>query len=134
MLTKLKYVGVSIGDLLDIYVLYIRSVTEYCSVAFHSSLSVQQTQTLERIQRTCLKVILGDMFMDYDSALEMAGLQTLYSRREKPCLDFPLKSIEHPRNKRLFPLKELFTWNECVSILSCIEREKSLISSFGWYF
>ena len=39
MITKLKYVGVSIEDLLDIYILYIRSVAEYCSVAFHSSLS-----------------------------------------------------------------------------------------------
>ena len=104
MLTKLKYVGVSIDDLLDIYVLYIRSMTEYCSVAFHSNVTVEQTQTLERIQRTCLKVILGDMYMDYDSTLEMSGLQTLYSRRVKRCLDFALKSIKHPRNKRLFPL------------------------------
>ena len=32
MLTKLKYVGVKIEDLLDIYTLYIRSITEYCSV------------------------------------------------------------------------------------------------------
>ena len=28
MLTKLKYVGVSMEDLIDIYILYIRSVTE----------------------------------------------------------------------------------------------------------
>ena len=92
------------GSKLDIYVFYIRSVTEYCSVAFHSSLTVQHIQTLERIQRICLKVILGDMYMDYDSSLEMSRLQTLYSRREKRCLDFALKSIKHPRNKRLFPL------------------------------
>ena len=104
MLTKLKYVGVSMEDLIDIYILYIRSVTEYCSVTFHSSLSVQQSNTLERIQRTCLKVILGDMYLDYNSALEMSGLQTLHSQREKRCLDFALKCIKHPRNKRLFPL------------------------------
>jgi hypothetical protein len=36
MITKLKYVGVSVDDLLDIYILFIRSVTEYCAVAFHS--------------------------------------------------------------------------------------------------
>ena len=29
MITKLKYVGVSKDDLLDIYILFIRSVTEY---------------------------------------------------------------------------------------------------------
>ena len=86
MLTKLKYVGVSKEDLLDIYILYIRSIAEYCSVAFHSSLTVQQTQTLERIQRTCIKVILGDMFIDYNSALEMCGLEALQDRRGKRCL------------------------------------------------
>ena len=51
MLTKLKYVGVKIEDLLDIYILYIRSVTEYCSVAFHSSLTVEQSNRLERIKK-----------------------------------------------------------------------------------
>ena len=82
MLTKLRYVGVSREDLLNIYVLYIRSVTEYCSVAFHSRLTQEQSNKLERIQKTCLKVILGEEYISYDSALEMCGLQTLYSRRE----------------------------------------------------
>ena len=41
MLTKLKYVGVSIEDLVEIYILFIRSVLEYCAVAFHSSLTVK---------------------------------------------------------------------------------------------
>jgi hypothetical protein len=112
MLTKLKYVGVSIEDLLDVYKLYIRSVTEYCSVAFHSSLTQANSNTLERIQKTCLKVILSEMYVSYDSALEMCGLQTLFSRREKRCLDFSLKCIKHPRNKRLFPLNTITTLKE----------------------
>ena len=40
MLTKLKYVGVKTKDLIDIYVLFIRSVVEYCSVVWHSSLKL----------------------------------------------------------------------------------------------
>ena len=63
MLTKLKYVGVSTEDLLDIYILNIRSVTEYCSVAFHSSLSQADSAKIERVQKKCLKVILGDMYI-----------------------------------------------------------------------
>ena len=35
MLTKLKYAGVSTEDLLDIYGLFIRSITEYCCVVYH---------------------------------------------------------------------------------------------------
>ena len=103
MLTKLKYVGVSTDDLLDIYVRFIRSVTEYCSVVFHSSLTIEQSKKLETIQKICLKVILGEMYVDYDAALEMSGLQTLYDRREERCLDFSLKCIKQPRNSRLFP-------------------------------
>ena len=74
-------------------------------MAFHSRLTQEQSNKLERIQKICLKVILGEEYTSYDSALEMCGLQTLYSRRENRCLDFALKCSKHQRNKRLFPLK-----------------------------
>ena len=106
MLTKLKYVGVRIEDLVDIYILYIRSVAEYCSVAFHSSLTLEQSNRLERIQKTCLKIILNDMYIDYPAALEMTGLETLADRRVQRCLNFSLKSIRHERNAKLFPLNK----------------------------
>ena len=106
MITKLKYAGVSLGDLLDIYVLFIRSVTEYCAVAFHSSLTIEQNNKLEQIQKTCLRVILGDMYTSYSGALEQTGLKLLSERRADRCLDFAKKCIKHPKNKRLFPLKK----------------------------
>ena len=104
MLTKLKYAGVAIEDLIDIYILFIRSCIEYCSVAFHSTLTVEQITDLERIQKTSLKIILAEMYVDYNSSLEMCGLSTLFDRREKRCLDFALKCLNHPKHSRLFPL------------------------------
>ena len=104
LLTKLKYVGVSIDDLLDIYILMIRSLTEYCSVAFHSSLTVGQATDLERIQKTCLKVILGENYIDYQSALEMTGLLSLHDRREDRNLKFAL-SIKTPKKWQNVPQK-----------------------------
>ena len=80
MLTKLKYVGVPTEDLLDIYILFIRSVTEYCAVVFHSSLTLQQSEKIEKIQKTSLKVILGEMYVSYTAALEMCGLDSLSER------------------------------------------------------
>ena len=106
MLTKLKYAGVSIEDLIDIYVLFIRSIAEYCSVVFHSSLTNEQTFKIEQIQKICLKVILGEMYVSYSSALEMTNLTTLADRREKRCLDFAKKCIKHPKNSRMFPAKK----------------------------
>ena len=103
MLTKLKYVGVAIEDLIEVYVLYIRSLAEYCSVVFHSSLTIEQSNKHERIQKTALKIILGDMYMEYSAGLEMSGLDTLYVRRTKRCLDFALKCTKHLKNQRMFP-------------------------------
>ena len=51
LLTKLKYVGVEIEELIDIYCLFIRSLTEYCSTAFHSSLSIRFNNKLEANQK-----------------------------------------------------------------------------------
>ena len=106
MITKLKYVGVSREDLLGVYTLFIRSLTEYCSVVWHPSLTMELSCILERIQRTCLKVILGDDYTGYEAALDITKLQTLHQRREEKCLRFAKKCLKHPVNKRLFPLNK----------------------------
>ena len=60
LITKLKYVGVKRDDLIDVYKLFIRSLLEYCCVAFHSSLNLDNIQDIERIQKTAIKVILQE--------------------------------------------------------------------------
>ena len=104
MLTKLEYVGVPTADLLDIYILYVRSLLEYCSVVWHSTLTGEQDQNIERVQKLCLKVILGNNYQGYDSALEHLDLQTLSERREERCLKFGLKSLLHPTHSKMFPV------------------------------
>ena len=91
MLTKLKYAGVSVKDLVETYTLFIRSRAEYVSVAFHSSITKKQERAIERIQSTCLKVILGESYISYENALLKTGLKTLKQRREEKCLAFSLK-------------------------------------------
>ena len=107
MLSKLKYVGVSTEDLIELYKLHIRSLTEYCSTVFHSTLSQRLHNKLEAIQKTCLRVILDIMYIDYPSALEMCALNTLYSRREERSLSFAIKSSNHKTNKQMFPLNPI---------------------------
>ena len=104
ILTKLKYVGVATEDLLEIYTLQIRSILEYCAVVWHSRLNSDHIASLERVQKVCLRVILGECYVDYASALEMCNLKTLLQRRQDRCLTFAKKCLKHPVHKRLFPL------------------------------
>ena len=106
MITKLKYVGVRKEDLLDVYCLYVRSLLEYCCVVWHSALTKEQTTDLERVQKTSLKIILGDEYSEYKSALNQCILERLSNRREKRCLKFGLKATKHPKHQKLFPLNQ----------------------------
>ena len=104
MLTKLKYVGVSTEDLIEIYTLFIRSRAEYVSVVWHSSLTVDQTRKIENIQKTSLKIILGQDYIDYPTALEWCGLTELSVRRQNRCLAYAKTSLKYPVGQRMFPV------------------------------
>ena len=60
--------------------------------------------SIERVQKTCLRVILGENYVSYGAALEMCNLKTLFQRREDRCLSFAQKCLKHPVHRRLFPL------------------------------
>ena len=104
MLSRLKYAGIPREDLLLIYKLFIRSTAEYCSVVFHSALTQEQTKKIELIQSTSLKIILGCEYLNYESALKICSLDTLYQRRSDRMLNFAIKCTQDKFNKKLFPL------------------------------
>ena len=66
-------------------------------MVFHSSITAEQ--------RFLLKIILGDMYIDCKSALEISRLDTLGTRRDARCLDFALKCVRHKKNRRLLSIK-----------------------------
>ena len=103
MLSKLKYAGISRSDLLTVYKLFIRSVLEYCSVSFHTSLTNDQSRKIEGVQSTCLKVILGEEYSSYESALKICDLVTLCERRQSRFLNFALKCVSDKNNMKFFP-------------------------------
>ena len=85
-LTKLRYAGVTRTDLILNYKQFVRTVLEYCSVAFHSSLTLAQSDSLERCQAVALRVILQDDYESYDSALILTGLEKLFSKGQPDAL------------------------------------------------
>ena len=105
MLTKLKYVGVPVEDLIEIYCLFIRSTTEYCSAVFATSLTAEQARKLTNIERTSLKIILKESYISYETALEWTGLTSLTDRRAAHLLKFSRSTARHPiHGPRMFPL------------------------------
>ena len=104
MLTKLKYVGVPTPDLLDIYILYIRSLLEYCSVVWHSTLTLEQSQEIENVQKICLKVIMGEEYSNYERGLIHCNLEKLSKRREVRCLKFGMQTLLNTTYSDMFPV------------------------------
>ena len=103
MLTKLKYSGSSIEDLIHLYKQFVRGKLEFSSVVWHSSLTEKQSKSLERCQAVALRIILSDSYVSYSAACEMTGLEKLSDRRSSRCLVFGLKSIKHSQNSCFFP-------------------------------
>ena len=54
--------------------------------------------------RTSIKIILADIYTDYESGLVLTGLDTLAARRTARCLAFAKRCLKNEQTKQFFPL------------------------------
>ena len=94
----------NISDLKIIYNQYIRSVLEYGSNVWHSGLTEQNKNDIERLQKSSLKIILRNNYESYEKALKFLNMESLCKRREKLNLNFAKKCLKIENMKALFPL------------------------------
>ena len=106
LLRKVSSFGASVEDLKTIYTLFVRSLLEQSATVWHSSLTQENIEDLERVQRSALKVILKDNYESYQKALTFLDMKTLKERREELCLSFALKCLKHPKSNDMFPLND----------------------------
>ena len=106
LLRKVASFGTSLYELKDIYILYIRSLLEQSATVWHSSLTEENRTDLERIQKSALRIILGDKYQTYAKALEICELETLDLRRKNLCLSFAIKASKNQKFRHLFPRTE----------------------------
>ena len=106
LLRKIVSFGAPIQDLKQIYILFIRSLLEQSATVWHSSLSLQNITDIERVQKSACKLMLGEKFKDYQSALLQLNMQPLSERREELCLKFAQKCIKNPKTSSMFPLNK----------------------------
>ena len=104
LLHRLIEIGVAKTDLVNIYVLFIRSLCEQSAVVWHSSLTEENRNNIERVQKTALKIILQNEYTTYEAALRKTDLMSLDERRKTLCLNFAKVCLKNPLTSDIFPL------------------------------
>ena len=102
ILRRLVKMGASVEDLLDVYILQIRCVLEYAVPVWQGSISQNEKEDIERVQKTACRIILSSWAISYDQALCTLNLETLEDRRTKLTLKFALKAEKHPKFRNWF--------------------------------
>ena len=77
---------------------------------WHFGLSGRNRNSLERVQKSALKVILGKKYTSYNNALKELNIDSLQDRRESLCLKFAKKCLKVNKLRKMFPKK--FTMHE----------------------
>ena len=78
----------SVLDLKTIYLSYVRNLIEQSSVLWGSTLTEENKQDLERVQKNACRIILGNKYTHYEESLKIIGLETLEERRVNLALRF----------------------------------------------
>ena len=88
--------------MLTVYTLQIRFLAEGACQVWNGSLTVSHINTLERIQKAALRIILGEKYQSYNKSLELLNLETLASRRKQLCMSFARKASKDTKFKIWF--------------------------------
>ena len=108
MLRRLKEFGAKVPELLLVYVAQIRCLLEYVVPVWQGAITDQEKTDLERVQKSALRIILGDKYGTYSTALKKSGLTDLETRRRNICKKFAIKSAKHKKHQKWFQTKPRF--------------------------
>ena len=103
-IAKLKLAGVSDKDLSEFFIIKIRSILECACPVFHSMLTIENSDDIERVQKNAVHMIMAERYSTYSEGLEYLGLESLQLRRESVCLTFALKCLFSTKYRDLFTL------------------------------
>ena len=69
--------GCTKEKMVHLWKLFCLSVLEQSCVVWGSSLTKEDEEDLERTQKSCTKLVLGDYYMDYETALIKLDLENM---------------------------------------------------------
>ena len=102
MLRRLKPLGATTDELLDVYEKQIRCITEFASPVWTPGLTVDESNQLERIQKCAFAIILAEKYSTYKNALKRLNRKTLASRRADLNLTFAKKCFRNEKYQHWF--------------------------------
>jgi hypothetical protein len=73
---------------------------------WHSTLTEEDSNNLERVQKNACRNILKERYLSYENAILVLRIPTLSQRRELLLYDFGKKCLYLDQMKHLFSLKE----------------------------
>ena len=94
MLKRLKAIGATSITLIDLFNKQIRSVLEYAVPAWGPGISDQDSEDIERVQKTALGIIFGNN-TSYNTILKKHKIDTLEKRRSDLIQKFASKTAKH---------------------------------------
>ena len=109
VIRRLKALGASTGQLVDMYIKQCRSILELAVPAWHGAITQAERADIERVQKGALFTILGDKYCNFKNALKLASLETLDKRRDKLCSKFAKKTEKNEKHKNWFKPKPKIT-------------------------
>ena len=95
--------GAKNEEMVHLWKIFCRSVLEQSCVVWHSSLTQENRNNLERTQKTFCKLILKEKYKDYSNALIKLNLETLEERRNMLSLKFAKAGLKNKTLTDLFP-------------------------------
>jgi hypothetical protein len=106
LLRNLKSFGASHEEMVHLWTVFCRSILEQSSAVWHSSLTQENADDLERTQKSFCKLVLKEKYLSYDNALLKLNMETLKERRTILQLKFAVSGIKHDKLNDLLPIKD----------------------------
>ena len=95
------------SDLKQIYTMFIRSRLETAVAVWHSGLTMEQSENLERVQKQAMRVIFKKQYSNYQNSLKTLKLDTLEIRRQKLNLKFAKGCLKIDKLRPMFPMNDI---------------------------
>jgi hypothetical protein len=102
LIRRLKALGASRAQLVDVLRKQVLSLLHIASPAWNGQLTVKETADIERVQRTAMHIIWGQEYTSYEEAIKSCQIPTLEHQRAKMDAKFCRKVTRHNKFSQWF--------------------------------